>query len=57
MNASNTDVIDVRKLEKVFLETDAELRATRSVISYLEQENKHLRQVIEMLITSKSPSL
>lgn len=49
--------IDIHQLEKSFLDVDAELRATRAVISNLEQENKHLRQVIEMLITSKSPSL
>ena len=48
--------VDIKQLEKSFLDVDAELRATRVVISNLEQENKHLRLVIEMLITSKLPS-
>ena len=51
------DDIDVKKLENCYFELEAELRSTYRVISNLELENKHLRQVIEMLITSKSPTL
>ena len=51
------NTIDVKQLEKSFLNSDAELSASRSIIFYLEQENKHLRQVIEMFITLKSPTI
>lgn len=51
------DDIDVKKLERLYLESDSRLSAQISVIDNLRDENKHLRQVIEMLITSKSPTI
>lgn len=51
------DDIDIHKLEQSYLQADAEVRGLRYSVSILEQENKHLRQIIEMLITSQSPSL
>lgn len=51
------DNIDVAKLQHVFLETDAKLLAQERIISRLQDEVLHLRQIIQMLITSKPSDL
>lgn len=44
--------IDVRKLERLYIDCSAELRSIQHVVDYLKAENEHLRHLLEIFVNN-----
>lgn len=48
----NAPELNLSKLERLYVDTSAELRSLRHVIDNLKSENEHLRHIVDLLIAS-----